>query len=116
MISHSELMLNIMRDDIFNLIPGTVNTRQGAAVASYSPTVAPMLNKDSFEDMLAKEANFTPSHQPRHGTFADTVQGGLTSTPHNFHEEVALPPRTNFQSNPEEVWLHRNSENAEAKN
>ena len=80
MTSHSESQLDIMRDEIFNLIPGTVNTRWGAAVALYLPTVTPVVNKDSFEDMLAEEANFTPSHQSRHVKFPDVVEGGLTST------------------------------------
>ena len=59
-------------------------------MASYSPTVTPMINKESFEDMLAEEANFTPNHQPKHVKFADMVEGGLTSAPHNLWEVVAL--------------------------
>ena len=94
-----------MRDEILNLILGTVNIGWGTAVTSHSPTVAPVIDKVSFEDMLGEEANFMPSHQPRYVKFADTV-GGLTSTPHNFHKEVAFPPRPTFQSNPEEIGLH----------
>ena len=52
--------------------------------------------------MLAEEANFTPSYQPRHVKFVDTA---LTSMPHN-QEEVALPPKPTFHSHPEEIGLH----------
>ena len=61
----------------------------------------PMINRASFEDMLAEEANFTPSYQPRHVKFADTMKGGLSSTPHNQPQEEALPPRPVSESQPE---------------
>ena len=88
----------------FYVILGTVNTRRGIAVASYSLVMTPVVNKTSFEDMLAEKANFTPSHQSRHVKFMDMVKGGLTSTPHN--QEVALPTRPAYQSHPEEIWLN----------
>ena len=56
--------------------------------------------------MLAEEENFTPSHQPRHVKFADMMEGGLTSTPHNLQEEVALPAKPTHESHPEEITLH----------
>ena len=56
--------------------------------------------------MLAKEATFTPSHQPKHVKFTDTVQESSTSTQHNLQEEVAMPPKPAFQSHPEETVLH----------
>ena len=57
--------------------------------------------------MLAEEANFTPSHQPRHVKFGGIMQGSLTSSPHNQQpEEVALPPRHISSSHPEEIGLH----------
>ena len=62
-----------MWEEILNLILGMVNTRQGAAVASDSLSVAPTVNRESYEDILAEEATFTPSHQPRHVKFTDTV-------------------------------------------
>ena len=74
-------------------------------MASNSLTVTPVVNRELFKDMLAEEASFTPSHQPRHVKFADTVQELLTSTPHNF-QEVPLPPMPPFQSQPEEIGLH----------
>ena len=52
-----------MKEEAFNVVPGTVNTMRGAAV-SYNTMMAsaPMVNRTSFEDMLAEEANFTPGH------------------------------------------------------
>ena len=75
--SQSETWLDAMREEVFNLILGTVNTRRGAAV-SHNTTMAsaPMVNQNSFEDMLA-EANFTPSQMPKHVTFMDTMRGVL---------------------------------------
>ena len=35
--------------------------------------------------------------------FVDMIEGGLTSTPHILPEEVALPPRPNLQSHPDEI-------------
>ena len=65
-----------MWEDIFNLILGTVNTRQGTAVASHNTTLAtPIIHKALFEDMLAEEANYTPSCQPRHVKFVNTIEG-----------------------------------------
>ena len=64
--SCSQSQLDIMWEEIFNLIMGTVNTRRCAAVASHSPAMIPIVNKVSFKDMLAEEVNFTPSPQPRH--------------------------------------------------
>ena len=56
--------------------------------------------------MLAEEAKFKPSHQPKYVTFVDMMQGGLTSTPCNQPEEVALPPRPVPESHPDEIGLH----------
>ena len=96
-----------MWEEIFNLIPGTVNTMQGTAVASHSTTMTtPMTNRASFEDMLVEEANFTPSHQPRHVKYVDTMKGAFTSNPHKQQEEVALPPRPVSESHLEETGLH----------
>ena len=76
-------------------------------MASHSTTITtPIINRALFEDMLAEEANNTPGHQPRHVRFVDTMKGGLTSTPPNQLEEVALPPRPIPESHPEEISLH----------
>ena len=60
--SCSETWLDAMRDEVFSLILGTVNTMRGTALLCNTMiTSAPMVNKNSFKDILAKEANFTPS-------------------------------------------------------
>ena len=70
-----------MWEEIFNIILGMVNTRQGTTVTLDSLSIAPTVNRGSYEDMLAEVATFTPSHLPRHVKFVDTVQGGPTSSP-----------------------------------
>ena len=55
--SHSESQLDIIWEEMFNLIQGSVNTRQDVAVVSHSLLSTPMINKDSFEDILPEEAN-----------------------------------------------------------
>ena len=94
-----------MWEDIFKLRPGMINTRRGTAVASHSLPATPAINRASFEDMLAEEANCTLSHQPRHVTFVDMI-GGLTSTPCNLQEEVAKPTKPTYQNHPEKIVLH----------
>ena len=62
-------------------------------MVSHSVTMATLvINKTSFEDILAEETNFTTSHQPRHVKFMDMMQRGLRSILHSQPEEVALPP------------------------
>ena len=56
--------------------------------------------------MPAREVNFTPHHQSRYVKFADTIEGGLTFTPCNQSEEVALPPRPVIESHLEGIGLH----------
>ena len=75
-------------------------------MASNSPVIFPIVNRKLFEDMLAEEVTFTPSHQPRHEKFTDTVQRGLTSIPHNLWKEFTLPFGPTFQSHQEETGLH----------
>ena len=56
------------------MVLGTVNTMQGAAVlCNTTMASAPMVNRTSFKDMLAEEANFTPSNQLKHVTFPDMI-------------------------------------------
>ena len=63
------------------MVLGTGNTRRGTAVSCDTiMTSAPVVYKNSFEDMLAEEANFTESHQTKHVTFLDMMGGGVTSS------------------------------------
>ena len=75
-------------------------------VSHNTTIVTPVINKASFEDMLAEEANYTPSCQPKHVIFVDMIEGSLTSTPHNLPEMVALPPRPMLQRHQDEIGLH----------
>ena len=65
-----------MREEIFNLIPGMVNTVRGMAV-SHNTTVAsvPRISQTYFEDMLSEEASVTPGCQQKHVTFMNTMRG-----------------------------------------
>ena len=76
--SHPQSRIEAMREEAFNVVLGTVNTMQGAVVLQNTTmTSASIVNRTSFEDMLAEEANFTPSHQPKQSTFMDTMGGRL---------------------------------------
>ena len=84
--SHLESQLDDMREEIFNLIPGMVNTVKDMVV-SHNTTVGsvPRISQTSFEDMLAEEANFTPGHQQKHVTFIDTMRG----VSHHLHPKTS---------------------------
>ena len=67
----------------------------------------PVVNRTSFEDMLAEEVNFTPArNQSKHLTFQDTMGGVTPSTPNRKQEDVVLPSRPTEQSHPEEISFH----------
>ena len=90
------------------MVLGTVNTMKAAAVSwDTNMPSAPMVNKNSFEDMVAENANFTPGHQPKHVTFLDTMGMGVTSSmPHRQQEEVVLTSRPTKENHPEEISFH----------
>ena len=78
--SSSESQLDAMWEEVFNLVPGTVNTMCGTAVSHNTViTNTPMVNQTSFEDMLAEEAHSRTTHQPKHVKFLDTTEGGFAS-------------------------------------
>ena len=73
--SSSKTQLDAIREEAFNMIPGTVNTMRDTAVLhSMTMVSVPMLNQNSLEDMLVEEANFTTSHQPKHVMFMETMR------------------------------------------
>ena len=98
--------LEAMSEEAFNVVPGTVNTMQGTAVlCNTMKASAPVVNRTSFEDMLAEETNFTPGCQPKHVTFLDMMGVGVTSsTPCRL--QVVLPSRPIEQNHPEEISFH----------
>ena len=106
--SCSESQLDVMQEEVFNLLSGTVNTMQGTVV-SHNTTITNthVVNQISFEDMLAEEAHLTSGHQPKHVKFVDMTEGGFaSSTPLRHQEEVALLPRHVAQDHPEEISFH----------
>ena len=96
-----------MREEVFNIILGTVNTMRGTAVLHNTTMAsAPMVNQNFFEDMLAEEANL---HWATHQSMLLlwTPWGGVaSSTPHRYQEEVVLPSRPTESNHPEEVGFH----------
>ena len=106
--SCSETQLDAMREGVFNMVLGTVYTRRGAAVLHDTiMTSALIVDKNSFEDMLAEEVNFTARCQTKHVTFLDMMGGGVTSsTPHKYQEEVVLPSRPTKHHHPKEIGFH----------
>ena len=100
--------MDAMWEEVFNFILGTVNTMRGVAVSCNTMmTSAPMVNKNSFKDMLAEEANFTPSHQSKYVTFFDMMGGGVkSSTLCRHQEEAVLPSRPIEQNHPKEISFH----------
>ena len=68
--------------EAFNILPGTVNARQGAELAHASGI---------FDDILvmgrSHEATWPSHNQPCQVHFASDPQGGFTSTPRRYPEE-----------------------------
>ena len=81
--SSSESQLDTMQEEVFNMVPGTVNTMCGTEVSHNTMiTNTPMVNQTSFEDMLAEEAHSRSNHQPKYVKFLDTTEGVLQHLPH----------------------------------
>ena len=95
-----------MTEEIFNLIPGTKNTVRDTAV-SHNTTVAsaPRISQPSFEDMLAEEANSTPSHQPKHVTFMDMMRGCYLIYTPKVSGRGGLTIQTNGKKPPRGYWF-----------
>ena len=75
-------------------------------MASNFLSIAAVVNRGSFENMLAENLTFTPGHQLRHVKFVNMVQGGLTSIPWRSQQEVTLPSKSIFHNNLEVTGLH----------
>ena len=93
-----------LQREAFNILPGTVNARRGAALAHASGISQDILvaGRSNFENELAKEAAWTLHNHPCHVHFASNHQGGFTSTPRRHLEKdrsmarvnpVTYPPR-----------------------
>ena len=78
-----------LQREAFNILPGTVNVRRGAALAHVSGIFQdiPVAGRSNFENKLAKEATWVLHNHPCHVHFASNPQGGFTSTPRRCPEE-----------------------------
>ena len=72
-----------LQREAFDILPGTVNARRGAAVAHASGISQdiPVAGRSNFKNELAKEARWNAYQHPQHVHFDSNPQGGLTSTP-----------------------------------
>ena len=86
-----------LQREAFNILPGTVNARRGAALAHASGISQdiPVAGRSNFENELAKEATWTLHHHPQHVHFTSNPQGGFTSTPRRNLEEDRVRTRIN---------------------
>ena len=78
-----------LQREAFNILPGTVNAKRGAATAHASGISQDILviGRSQFEDELAKEATWNVHQHPQHVRFASDPQGRFTSTPIRHPEE-----------------------------
>ena len=91
--------LQELQREAFDILPGTVNAKRGAAVA-YASGISqdiPVVGRTQFENELAEEATWNMQHHPCHVHFASNPQGRFTSTPVRHPEE----DRARARSSPE---------------
>ena len=81
--------LKELQREAFDILPGTVNAKRGAAAAHASGISQdiPVIGRTQFEDELAKEAIWNVHQHPHHVHFASNPQGRFTSTPLRHPEE-----------------------------
>ena len=81
--------LQELQREAFNILPGTVNSKRGAAAAHASGISQdiPVVGRTQFEDELAEEAIWNVHQHPCHVHFASDPQGRFTSTPIRHPEE-----------------------------
>ena len=78
-----------LQREAFNILPGTVNARRGAALAHASGISQDILvaGRSNFENELAKEAAWVLHNDLHHVHFTSNPQGEFTSTPRRHPEE-----------------------------
>ena len=91
-----------LQREAFNILPGTVNARRGAAVAHASGISQdiPVAGRENFENELAKEATWNAHQHPQHVHFTSNPQGGFTSTSKRHPEEDRMRARVNSEVYP----------------
>ena len=75
--------LQELQREVFDILPGIVNAKRGAAVAHASGISQdiPVIGRTLFENELAEEATWNMQHHLCHVHFASDPQGRFTSTP-----------------------------------
>ena len=83
--------------EAFDILPGTVNARRGAAAAHASVISQdiPVIGRSHFENELAEEATWNVHQHLQHVHFDSNPQGGFTSTPLRHPEEARMRARIN---------------------
>ena len=78
-----------MQREAFDILPGTVNAKRGAAAAHASGILLdiPVVGRTQFENELAEEATWNMHQHPCHVHSASDPQGRFTSTPLRHPEE-----------------------------
>ena len=91
-----------LQREAFNILPGMVNARRGAAAAHASVISQdiPVIGRSQFENELAKEATWNAHQHLQHVHFDSNPQGGFTSTPLRHPEEGRLKARVNTEVYP----------------
>ena len=86
-----------LQREAFNILPGMVNARRGAAAAHASVISQDILGigRSQFENELAEEARWNAHQHLQHVHFDSNPQGGLTSTPLRHPEEARMRARVN---------------------
>ena len=81
--------LQELQREAFDILPGTVNAKRGAAAAHASGISQdiPVIGRTQFEDELAEEAIWNVHQHLHHVYFASDPQGRFTSTPIRYPEE-----------------------------
>ena len=94
--------LTELQKEAFNILPGTMNAKRGAATAHASGISQDILviGTSQFKDELAKEATWNVHQHPQHVHFASNPQGGFTSTPLRHPEEGRAKARVSTEVYP----------------
>ena len=91
-----------LQREAFDILPGTVNARRGAAVAHASGISQdiPVAGRSNFENELAEEATWNVHQHPQHVHFTSNHQREFTSTPLRHPEEDRMRARVNSEVYP----------------
>ena len=91
-----------LQREAFDILPGTVNAKRGAATAHASGILQdiPVIGRSQFEDELAEEATWNVHQHLQCVHFTSNPQGGFTSTPLRHPEEGRSKARVSTEVYP----------------